>query len=222
MAGAGRQRATQDNNGRAHAAAHADPVGKDADGERVGQRRFTITTFIAVAGLIAAVAIPLYLGSIPSTPEQHVAACRQSHKLPDVPYAPALDRYGQVFHIADCSWPPVQGAEQDGYFTISLQLYNIPGSASANEFTDVMVGSTRCAAVLMQLKFVHQTTNVQEKPLVLFNDQVVSGFDGSSAAIPNALVRQIGPNSDGRLIVLVNNRYDLSRLACTSPPNPPN
>jgi hypothetical protein len=87
--------------------------------------------------------------------------------------------------VGGCSWPPVPGAAADGYANVDLELFNIPGSNSSEPFTDAMVVTTRCPAMLTQFKLVDQGTNLEEKPLLLAKDQVVSGYDGESAAIPD-------------------------------------
>ncbi len=175
--------------------------------------------WLTVAGLaLTAVlgAVPIYLSTRPDTPEEHVAACRKAHAAPlerDVPAAAGTWRrlYG------DCSWPPVPGAAKDGYFEIKVTTYPIPGAVMADKFTSVQVFKSGCAAYRLWYKFENMGTSFVAEPLLLENDEIVSMYDGSPEQVPFPLTRTVGWQSDGRLVVLTHNRYEVHQVTCVAP-----
>lgn len=106
-------------------------IQRDDDSSPVSRRRFIVTTMIAILALVAS-AIPLYQLFKPSTPEEHVAQCARTHHLP-VPPTPPDDYHDRsAIQYAGCSWPPVPGADSDGYYTIRINAYGIPNTANAD------------------------------------------------------------------------------------------
>ncbi|MGH3910853.1 MAG: hypothetical protein ACRDRM_08465, partial [Pseudonocardiaceae bacterium] len=123
-------------------------------------------------------------------------------------------------NFSGCSWPPVPGAENDGFYRLRLTEYEIPGSSGADQFSLVQVFSSACRTLLLQYRFQNQTTNAQTQPLVADMDQIVSMYDGSPENVPHDLWPVTGADSEGRLLVLSHFRYDLSRVECVNPPSP--
>jgi hypothetical protein len=168
---------------------------------------------VAITGTIV---VPVWLASRddgPDTPEEREASCRSDHDAPKKGVrTDATDLW------SDCSWPPVSGADEDGYFEITVRHHPISTASLADEYSGVDVFESSCERIRVLYRFENQGTAVDQEPLDLNMDQIVSGYDGSPEQVPFDLLDEIGGSPLGRLFVLINGRYSVKDAECVEPP----
>ncbi|GIJ24852.1 hypothetical protein Vqi01_00140 [Micromonospora qiuiae] len=170
----------------------------------------------AIIGIIGVV-VSAYLALNPrAAPEvDNATLCREKHS--DAREVPVEAEGQSPSRFSGCVWPPVLGADPDGYWTVQVREFEIPGSYAAQKFTTIQVFSTSCFALTLDYRFLSQGT-VAHSRFTVDTVQTVSGYDGQVlnlyAEVPDP-PQEVLQAQDTHLIVLINSRYTLHRVRCT-------
>lgn len=182
----------------------------------------TPTGTVAALGLVVAVLFGVWQvveQARPSTPEEHLQACRQRHEAPrsftvESGQDPRAFRDAEVTTVHGlCAWPPVTGASEDGYYEIHVGSFALPGTSGADEFTSIDVLNGPCDKYRVEYFFDNQGVAAQMDPMTLRAGQLVSVHDGS----PKNSVVYEDELPDGYwegLSILTHFRYSIADLAC--------
>ncbi len=99
-----------------------------------------------------------------------------------------------------------------------MKDYPIPGAAAAQKYTDIEVFTTGCQALALDYQFDNQLT-VTHVRFTVETSQTVSGYNGKSANLldDGGYDPSVIENAQGtHLVVLINLRYRLHHVTCTS------
>ncbi|WP_189049828.1 hypothetical protein [Micromonospora sonchi] len=200
-------------------AAASPPEQKASDPEQAEESPWWKNAAIVVPAIIGiiGVVVSAYLALNPrAAPEvDNATLCRQKH--PDAKEVPVEVEARSPSRFSGCVWPPVLGADPDGYWTVQVQDFEIPGSYAAQKFTAIQVFSTSCFALTLDYRFFSQGTAAHSR-FTVDTVQTVSGYDGEVvnlyAEVPNP-PHEVLQAQDTHLIVLINSRYTLHRVRCT-------
>jgi TIR domain len=173
----------------------------------------------AVVLAVAVVAILLQLaggGGGDDEEAQRVQACRDTHALSkaSTKRVESDDResYRAVFEA--CAWPPVPGADGDGFSQITVASNPGPGQSEAEGLTVRDVFTSECRDLEVRYLFDNQGTFVADKPLRLRKGEIVRVEGGSVWQPRTAEEAEIyGPRRD-EIVVLSNLRYNVDSARC--------
>jgi len=130
---------------------------------------------------------------------------------------------GDSYRFEGCVSTRLPGADRAGHWTVGVRDFVLPGSFAAQEFTDVQVFDTSCVALALDYQFSSQETTSHSR-FTVETTQTISGYDGKpvnlTAAGPH-VPRVVEASQGSHLLILVNSRYQLQRVACVDLPNPP-
>lgn len=168
--------------------------------------------WIALISLIVGVVLggaSLALDMGPSSAEEHIAACRKAHSAPSI----SEDGNREVF--SQCTWPPVAGVEEDGYYEIVVTYAGIPNTAGFEQFTGIDWLQGPCATYRVQYRFEHMGAAAVEKAMELEPGQLVSMYDGSFLNY-SPYSEVLPPEFPDGLHIASSSRYQLVHASCAS------
>jgi hypothetical protein len=193
---------------------------------------------LVLIAIVAVVAVVLASGGGPSKAAE-VASCEHSHGLaqaqvtrPPRPgetqisrslIAPAGESEG-VFSqttYATCSWPPLPGADPDGYQAITVTLTDVPGQADASGRSFMDVIESRCKRLRLMYAGGHMGV---EKVFPAFVASAGDIWAASGILSPLSHITEIGSPAQRQLnlpyypppsaVVVLHSDEGLQRVSC--------
>lgn len=116
----------------------------------------------------------------PTTPEEHVAACRAEHNAQG-----RLEAGGRstgdsppsgpepVWIYPRCTWPAYPGVESDGYYEVQMTAISIPNTSGADAYTEINILSGPCATFRVQYRLHYQGLTRENEPVEVGSGQLV-------------------------------------------------
>jgi len=154
----------------------------------------------------------------PSSPQEHIAECRQKHNAPSRTRAELRANGTSAdeawLHTA-CTWPPVPGGADDGYYEIRIDGFWLDNVSMADEFTRIDVFKGPCSRYHVRYHLFSQGLSEPKEPLKLDSGQFVSMYDGKAQNF--GLYEEILPDDflDG-LSVLAHSKLYVDQAWCES------
>lgn len=181
---------------------------------RTPQGTLTIVGIVVGVALAAAAAVQQ---SAAATPEERVAECRAEHGAPgrtgSETSGEGRDESTATWTYSNCTWPPVPGVSEDGYYEIEVTTVRIPGTAGVDQHTEIQTFRGPCRSFRVQYRHANDIVAGWEEPLQLQPGQVVSMHDGR-VVNPIEYEDLLPEDWDSQLSILGHFRFDLARAEC--------
>lgn len=134
---------------------------------------------LGIAAIVFAAAFAYLEYVKPDTPEEFLQKCREDHRAPV-----KMERGPETVH-GDCTWPPVQGAQPDGYAEATVRWARNPDVQIADDTHEVYVIRTDCGRLQVQFSSGRGGPTVHE-PIKVYARQFVNSR-GEPVSLPQNL-----------------------------------